>query len=195
MVVFQDGVPNKSEYRRYRIKTVQGQDDFAMIKEVISRRIRSSLAGETPFPDLMIVDGGKGQLNIALEVLKDANLDGKQPIIGLAKKFEHIFMPGESEPLILDDHSPILHLLQRIRDEAHRFAITYHKKLRQRTLTESILDHIPSIGPRRKQLLIQHFGSVEEIREATIDELRSVNGINQRIAEDIRKHIGVETGE
>jgi excinuclease ABC subunit C len=195
MVVFQDGVPNKSEYRRYRIKTVQGQDDFAMIKEVISRRIRSSLAGETPFADLMIVDGGKGQLNIALEVLKDANLDGKQPIIGLAKKFEHIFMPGKSEPLILDDHSPILHLLQRIRDEAHRFAITYHKKLRQRTLTESILDHIPSIGPRRKQLLIQHFGSVEEIREATIDELRSVNGINQRIAEDIRKHIGVETGE
>jgi excinuclease ABC subunit C len=195
MVVFQDGVPNKSEYRRYRIKTVQGQDDFAMIKEVISRRIRSSLAGETPFADLMIVDGGKGQLNIALEVLKDANLDGKQPIIGLAKKFEHIFMPGKSEPLILDDHSPILHLLQRIRDEAHRFAITYHKKLRQRTLTESILDHIPSIGPRRKQLLIQHFGSVEEIREATIDELRSVNGINQRIAEDIRKHIGVQTGE
>jgi excinuclease ABC subunit C len=195
MVVFQDGVPNKSEYRRYRIKTVQGQDDFAMMKEVISRRVRSALAGETPLPDLMIVDGGKGQLNTALEVLKEANLDGKQPIIGLAKKFEHIFMPGESEPLILDDHSPILHLLQRIRDEAHRFAIAYHKKLREKKLTESILDHIPSIGPRRKQLLIQHFGSVEEIREATIDELRSVNGINQRIAEDIRKHIGVQTGE
>jgi len=192
MVVFQDGMPNKSEYRRYRIKTVQGQDDFAMIKEVITRRIKSALDGETPLPDLMIVDGGKGQLSSALEALKSANLDDKQPIIGLAKKFEHIFIPGRSEPLILDDHSPILHLLQRIRDEAHRFAITYHKKLREKSLTESILDYIPNIGPRRKQLLIQHFGSVERIRSATIDELRSVNGITQKIAEDIRKYIGVE---
>lgn len=191
MVVFQDGLPNKSEYRRYRIKTVQGQDDFAMMKEVITRRIRSALDGETPLPDLMIVDGGKGQLNSALEALKSANLDNKQPIIGLAKKFEHIFIPNRSEPIILDDHSPILHLLQRIRDEAHRFAITYHKKLREKNLTESILDYIPNVGPKRKQLLIQHFGSIEGIRKATIDELRSVNGITQKIAESIRKHIGV----
>jgi excinuclease ABC subunit C len=193
MVVFQDGVPNKSEYRRYKIRTVEGQDDFAMMREVLTRRIRASLEGETPFPDLIIVDGGKGQLSTALEVLKEANLDGKQPIMGLAKKQEHIFLPNESDPIVLDDHSPILHLLQRIRNEAHRFAITYHKKLRAKALTTSILDQIPSIGPKRKQMLIQHFGSVEGIREATIDELRSVSGITQKIAEDIRKSLGTSS--
>jgi len=189
MVVFRDGEPDKSEYRRYRIKTVQGQDDFAMMREVLTRRIRSALNGETPMPDLMIVDGGKGQLNIALESLKEAGLEGKQPVVGLAKKFEHIFVPGKSDPIILDNRDPVLHLVQRIRDEAHRFAQAYHKKLRARELTASVLDQIPSVGGKRKQWLIQHFGSVDRIREATIDELRSVHGITQKIAEDIRKHL------
>lgn len=190
MVVFQDGEPNKSEYRRYRIRTVEGQDDFAMMQEVIGRRLRSAMEGDTPLPDLIIVDGGKGQLSTAVKVLKEFNLDSTQPIIGLAKKQEHIFLPGESDPLILDDHSPILHLLQRIRDEAHRFAVSYHRKLREKALTTSILDYIPSIGPKRKQLLIQRFGSIEGIRDASIDELRSINGITQKIAEDIRKSLG-----
>ncbi len=190
MVVFQDGVPNKSEYRRYRIRTVEGQDDFAMMREVIFRRVRDSMEGGTPLPDLMIVDGGKGQLSSAVEILNDFKLEDTQSIIGLAKKQEHVFLPGQSDPIVLDDHSPILHLLQRIRDEAHRFAITYHKKLRSNALTTSILDQIPSIGPKRKQLLIQHFGSVEGIRDAAIDELRSVTGINQKIAEDIKRSLG-----
>ena len=190
MVVFQDGKPEKSEYRRYRIRTVQGQDDFAMMREVITRRFRSSLKGETPFPDLVLVDGGKGQLSSALAVLKDVELEEKQPIIGLAKKFEHIFLPGQSDPIILSNSDPVLHLIQRIRDEAHRFAVSYHRKLREKTVTASVLDRIPNIGLKRKQLLIQHFGSIEKIREATIDELRSVKGITQKIAEDIRKHLG-----
>jgi excinuclease ABC subunit C len=190
MVVFQDGEPNKSEYRRYRIRTVEGQDDFAMMREVIERRVRDAMEGGTPLPDLIMVDGGKGQLSTAVEVLKEFNLDSTQPIIGLAKKQEQIFLPGQSDPVVLDNHSPILHLLQRIRDEAHRFAITYHRKLREKALTSSILDYIPSIGPKRKQSLIQQFGSIEGIRDASIDELRSVNGITQRIAEDIRKYLG-----
>ncbi len=190
MVVFQDGKPDKSEYRRYRIRTVKGQDDFAMMREVITRRFRRSLEAGTPLPDLVLVDGGKGQLNAALMALRDVEMEEKQPIIGLAKKFEHIFRPGESEPIILSDRDPVLYLIQRIRDEAHRFAIAYHRMLKGRTMTESMLDYIPNIGPKRKQMLIQHFGSMEKIREATIDELRSVKGITQQIAEDIRKHLG-----
>ena len=142
--VFQDGEPNKSEYRRYRIRTVEGQDDFAMMQEVIQRRVRDAMEGGTPLADLIIVDGGKGQLSSAVEILKAFNLED-QPIIGLAKKQEQIFLPGQSDPVVLDNHSPILHLLQRIRDEAHRFAITYHRKLREKALTTSILDYIPSI--------------------------------------------------
>jgi len=190
MVVFQDGEPNKSEYRRYRIRTVEGQDDFAMMQEVIGRRVRDAMEGGTPLPDLIIVDGGKGQLSGAVEILQGFNLDSIQPIIGLAKKQEQIFLPGQSDPLVLDNHSPVLHLLQRIRDEAHRFAVSYHRKLREKALTTSILDYIPSIGPKRKQLLIQRFGSVEGIRDASTDELRSVSGITQKIAEDIRKSLG-----
>ncbi|MGQ9610884.1 MAG: excinuclease ABC subunit UvrC [bacterium] len=188
MVVFRDGEPDKSEYRRYRIKAVQGQDDFAMMREVLTRRIKSAVNGETPLPDLMLIDGGKGQLNAALEAIKESGL--KQPVISLAKKFEHIFVSGKPDPIILDDRDPALFLLQRIRNEAHRFAQAYHKKLRSRELTESLLDQIPSVGEKRKQWLIQHFGSIERIRSATIDELRSVKGISQKIAEDIRKHLG-----
>ena len=190
MVVFQDSKPEKSEYRRYRIRTVKGQDDFAMMREVITRRFRSSLEGETPLPDLILVDGGKGQLNAALAALKDVELETKQPAIGLAKKFEHIFLPGQPDPIILNDSDPVLHLIQRIRDEAHRFAVAYHRKLREKTISISVLDHIPNIGPKRKQSLIQHFGSIDKIREASIDQLRSVSGITQKIAEDIQKYLG-----
>jgi len=192
MVVFQDGKPEKSEYRRYRIRTVKGQDDFAMMREVITRRFRASMEGETPLPDLILVDGGKGQLNAALAALKDVELETKQPAIGLAKKFEHIFLPGQSDPIILNNSDPVLHLIQRIRDEAHRFAVAYHRTLRQKTMTFSILDLIPNIGPKRKQMLIQRFGSVDKIREASIDELRSIKGVTQKLAEDIMKYLGSE---
>ena len=190
MVVFQDGKPEKSEYRRYRIRTVEGQDDFAMMREVITRRFRRALEEQTPLPDLVLVDGGKGQLNAALAALEDLGLEDKQPIIGLAKKFEHIFLPGESDPIILSNRDAVLHLIQRIRDEAHRFAVAYHRKLREKKTTVSVLDHISDIGPKRKQSLIQHFGSIDRIREASIDELRGVKGITQKIAEDIHKHLG-----
>jgi len=190
MVVFQDGKPEKSEYRRYRIRTVEGQDDFAMMREVITRRFRRALEEQTPLPDLVLVDGGKGQLSAALAALEDLGLEDKQPIIGLAKKFEHIFLPGESDPIILSNRDAVLHLIQRIRDEAHRFAVAYHRKLREKKTTVSVLDYIPDIGPKRKQSLIQHFGSIDRIREASIDELRSVKGITQKIAEDIHKHLG-----
>jgi len=190
MVVFQDGKPEKSEYRRYRIRTVKGQDDFAMMREVITRRFMASTEGDAPLPDLVLVDGGKGQLNAALAALRDSELAERPPIIGLAKKFEHIFLPGESDPIVLSDRDPALHLIQRIRDEAHRFAIAYHRTLRGKTITESILDYIPNIGVKRKQMLIQRFGSVEKIREATVDELRSVKGITQKLAEDIKKYLG-----
>jgi excinuclease ABC subunit C len=190
MVVFQDGKPEKSEYRRYRIRTVEGQDDFAMMREVITRRFRRALEEQTPLPDLVLVDGGKGQLNAALVALEDLGLEDKQPIIGLAKKFEHIFLPGQSDPIILSNRDAVMHLIQRIRDEAHRFAVAYHRKLREKRTTMSVLDHIPDIGPKRKQSLIQHFGSIDKIREADIDELRSVKGITQKIAEDIHKHLG-----
>ena len=193
MVVFQDGEPDKSEYRRYRIRTVEGQDDFAMMNEVITRRLRSALEEEAPLPDLLLVDGGKGQLGAALAALQSMGLEKEQPAVGLAKKFEHIFLPGQSEPIVLSDRDPILHLIQRIRDEAHRFALAYHHTLRKKATTMSVLDHISNIGPKRKQLLIQQFGSIDRIRKATIDELRSVRGITQKIAEDIRKHLG--TGE
>jgi excinuclease ABC subunit C len=192
MVVFRDGKPEKSEYRRYRIRTVKGQDDFAMMREVITRRFRATIEGDTPMPDLVLIDGGKGQLNAALTALKDSELEERPAIIGLAKKFEHIFLPGESDPIILSDRDPALHMIQRIRDEAHRFAVAYHRTLRGRTITESVLDHIPSIGAKRKQMLIQHFGSIEKIREASIDELRSVKGITQKLAEDIKRFLGSE---
>jgi excinuclease ABC subunit C len=133
MVVFQNGKPKKSHYRRFRIKTVQGIDDFRMMAEVISRRYSGSLARSLPFPDLILVDGGKGQLSAACAVLSDLTL--RVPVVGLAKRFERLFLPGQEEPIVLLASSPVLHLLQHLRDEAHRFAIAYHRLLRSRALT------------------------------------------------------------
>ncbi|MBD3183814.1 excinuclease ABC subunit UvrC [Candidatus Poribacteria bacterium] len=194
MVVFIDGKPEKSEYRRFRIKTVKGQDDFAMMREVITRRFRGALEEDKPLPDLLLVDGGKGQLNAALIALRDVEIEESQPIIGLAKKFEEIYLPGQSEPIILSDRDPALHLIQRIRDEAHRFAIAYHHKLMEKTMSVSILDYIPNIGPKRKQMLMQYFGSIENMQGASIDDLRSVKGITQKIAEDIKKYLSSNSG-
>jgi len=188
MVVFEEGEPAKSEYRRFRIRTVEGQDDFAMMREVVSRRYFRTVKENEVSPDLILIDGGKGQLNSAVEALKDLDLDNS-PTIGLAKQFEHIFVPGKSEPIILQRNNPALHLIQRIRDEAHRFAIAYHRKLRSKELTHSILDEIPGIGPKRKQALLSHFGSIEKIQEASLDELLAVKGMTHRIAEHMLKHL------
>lgn len=194
MVVMEDGEPASGEYRRFKIRTVTGQNDFAMMNEVLSRRLRRAVAKDEKFsklPDLMLIDGGKGQLSAAQAALRDyaAHLPQKIPMIALAKRIEEIFVPGKSAAIVLRKDNPTLHLIQRLRDEAHRFAVTYHRKLRQKALSESVLDEIPDIGPKRKQALLQHFGSVEVIREASLDELLSVKGIPRRVAESIRKHL------
>ena len=182
----------------FRIKDVDGQNDYAMMQEVVTRRFRRAETGDAKFsklPDLMLIDGGKGQLNAvqtALQSFADAKIDPvptQIPLIALAKRIEEIYVPGKTEPIILREDNPTLHLIQRLRDEAHRFAITYHRKLRHKALSESVLDEIPNIGPKRKQALLQQFGSIDAIRNASLDELLSVKGIPRNVAENIRKNL------
>ena len=187
MVVLEDGLPANSEYRRYKIRGVDGQDDFAMMNEVLGRRLRRAVE-ENVLPDLILIDGGKGQLGAACEALETLGLS-HLPIIGLAKRFEHIFLPGQSDPIVLRHDNPTLHLIQRLRDEAHRFALAYHRKLRSRAISHSVLDEIPNVGAKRKQALLQHFGSIENIRGASLDQLLCVKGITHAIAANIRKHL------
>ncbi|MDE0424435.1 MAG: excinuclease ABC subunit UvrC [Candidatus Poribacteria bacterium] len=206
MVVLEDGKPASGEYRRFKIRTVKGQNDFAMMQEVITRRFRRALADDEKFnklPDLMLIDGGKGQLSAAQKAMNFCrSLRGKTcyskdaasslpdiPMIALAKRIEEIFVPGKSESIVLRKDNPTLHTIQRLRDEAHRFAVTYHRRLRQKSLSVSVLDEIPNLGPKRKQALLQHFGSIEAIREASLDGLLSVKGIPRSVAENIRKHL------
>lgn len=198
MVVLENGKPNSSEYRQFRIRDVEGQNDYAMMQEVITRRFKRAVTGDIKFnklPDLMLIDGGKGQLGAAQDALKpfaSTKLDPVPtniPIIALAKRIEEIFIPGKPDPIVLREDNPTLHLIQRLRDEAHRFAITYHRKLRQKALTDSVLDEIPNVGPRRKQVLLQKFGSIDAIRQASLDELLSVKGIPRNVAENINKHL------
>ena len=194
MVVLEDGKPASSEYRRFKIRSVEGQNDFAMMQEVITRRFRRALADDEKFnklPDLMLIDGGKGQLSAAQAAMKafaSSHLPDI-PMIALAKRIEEIFVPGKLGPIVLREDNPTLHMIQRLRDEAHRFAVTYHRRLRQKSLSASVLDEIPNVGPRRKQALLQHFGSIEAIREASLDTLLSVKGIPRSVAESIRKHL------
>ncbi len=198
MVVLEDGKPASSEYRQFRIRDVVGQNDYAMMQEVLTRRFRRAETGDIKFsklPDLMLIDGGKGQLSAvqsALLPFAEVDLDPvptRIPLIALAKRIEEIFVPGNPDPIVLREDNPTLHLIQRLRDEAHRFAITYHRKLRQKALSESVLDEIPNIGPKRKQALLQQFGSIDAIRQASLDELLSVKGIPRGVAENIRKHL------
>lgn len=192
MVVFKDGQPAKDNYRRYKIKTVEGPNDYAMMKEVVERRYRRVLEEERPLPDLILIDGGKGQLRAAYEVLEELEIS-HIPIIGLAERNEEVFLPGRNEPVIIPKNSPALHLLQRVRDEAHRFALNYHRKLRSRRLTHTMLDEIPGVGPVRRQALLQHFGSLAEIRKASISQLKEVEGISARIARNIYDYLRENT--
>ena len=205
MVVFAKGAPLKSDYRRFNVRTV-GQtghpDDFAAMREVLRRRFRRAVeAAATPdpgqkarkqdrvwsiLPDLLIVDGGKGQLNVALEVLEEFGLREVVPAIGLAKQHEDIFRPEEADPLILPRGSEALHLVQRISDEAHRFALTQQRARRASTALTSALDEVPGIGPRRRQALLKRFGSLEAIRQATVEELAAVPGMTRAAAEQIK---------
>lgn len=182
MVVFEGGRAKKSDYRKFRLRTVEGKpDDFRSMEEVVLRRYRGLVE---PLPDLIIIDGGKGQLSSALKIIRGVGLTDV-PVVGLAKQFEYIFREGESDPVILPRHSKALYLVQQIRDEAHRFAITYHRKLRAKRNLASVLDHIVGIGPKRRQSLWKTFGSLDAMREASVEELAEADGMNHASAQAV----------
>ena len=184
MVVFEGGQPKKSDYRRFKIKSAEGKpDDFLSMREVTTRRYVG--LPEEELPDLIIIDGGKGQLSSALEIIRNEAGHRNVPVVGLAKQFELVFTEGSSEPVELPRRSQSLYLIQRIRDEAHRFAITFHRKLRGKRNLVSVLDHIVGVGPKRRQSLWSHFGTLDKIKAASIDELAAVPGMNRPSAEAV----------
>ena len=187
MVYFYKGSPRKSEYRKFRIRTVSGIDDYSMMREIVARRYSRLLKEKKSLPDLVLIDGGKGHLGAASAELERMGL-GRMPVIGIAKEFEHVYVKGSGEPLVLPDDSKALHLLERIRDEAHRFAIGYHKGLRSKKIERSELDDIQGIGVRRKKALINYFGSVEKIKAASAEDLMKVEGISEKTAGHIAAH-------
>ena len=184
MVVFEGGLPKKSDYRRFKIRSAEGKpDDFLSMREVTQRRYGK--LSEDELPDLIIIDGGKGQLSSALEIIRNEAGHKDVPVVGLAKQFELIFTEGNSEPVELPRRSQSLYLVQRIRDEAHRFAITFHRKLRGKRNLVSVLDHIVGVGPKRRQSLWSHFGTLDKIKAASVDELVAAPGMNRPAAEAI----------
>ncbi len=191
LVCFQDAKPAKSQYRRFKIRTVAGADDFAMMAEAIGRHFSRRVREKQPLPDLILVDGGKGQLNRAAEVLRNLGLE-KVPLAALAKRLEEVFLPGYPEPQNLPRNSSALKLLCQIRDEAHRFAITYHRKLHRKNSLLGELDGIPGVGSARRKILLRHFGSVKKLREATLQDLTIVPGISARLAGEIHRRLQIE---
>jgi len=188
MVVLEKGRPKPAHYRRFRIKTVLGADDYAMIQETLRRRFKRGLTGGSTWaliPDLVLIDGGKGQLNAALELSKELGLDSI-PIASLAKENEEVFIPGDRKPVYIPKDSPALHILQRARDEAHRFALSYHRRLRRKEGITSALDYISGIGPRRKKALLKKFGSLEAIKDASLEELSQTQGITPALARKVK---------
>jgi excinuclease ABC subunit C len=192
MVVWEDGAMKKSDYRKFQVKTVSGVDDFASMREVIQRRYKRLLDDSKPFPSLILIDGGLGQLHAAYTALEEIGVT-LQPLASIAKREEIIYVYGqENEPVVLDRRSPVLHLVQKIRDESHRFALTYHRKRRQMRDRDSELLSIPGVGPRTRQRLIEHFGSIRGIKQAKPDALTAV--VNTATAESIRKYFDSESG-
>lgn len=199
MVVFENGRPASKNYRRFKIKTVEGANDFAMMKEMLKRRFKH--AGDNDeepdssswaaLPDLILIDGGKGQVSAAYQVMRELGVENI-PMIGLAKENEEIFPPGRSVPIVLPRTSSALKLLQRVRDEAHRFAVTYHKNVRKKRSFTSALDSVSGIGPKKKKALIKQFGSVQNMRDASIGELTGVPGINESLAARLKEVLAAE---
>lgn len=197
LVVWESGALKSDDYRRFKIKNVEGTpNDYEAMREVLTRRFKRGLDEQSDgktmgkfaiFPDLVLIDGGKGQLGVALEVRKELGLE--IPFISLAEKREEIYLPQASKPVILPNDSPSLLLLRQIRDEAHRFALSYHRNLRGRSTRGSVLDEIPGVGPKRKRELLRHFGTVKSIREASVEELAEVTGISLKVAREIYQHI------
>ncbi|HEX2294499.1 MAG TPA: excinuclease ABC subunit UvrC [Actinomycetota bacterium] len=201
MVVFEDGLPKRSDYRRFAIKWGDGQDDFANMGEVIRRRFaryleeQENVVGPDPKrskfaypPNLVVIDGGKGQLNRAVEVMEELGVEGVTTV-SLAKRMEEVFVPGRGDPIVIPRGSEALYLLQRIRDEAHRFALTYHQLRRSKKMTQSALDGIPGLGDVRRKKLLKHFGSVKRVREASLEDLRVVPGLPAAVAEAVYDHL------
>jgi excinuclease ABC subunit C len=194
MVVFQGGRPAKGEYRRFRIRTVEGADDPASMAEVVRRRLQRLKANDPKFPepDLILLDGGKTQLSAVMPVFEELGVGSELPDIplrSLAKRDEEVFQPGRPEPVILERNSSELHLLQRVRDEAHRFANTYHRELRGRAMTASVLDDLPGVGPERKKKILAHFGTPEAFLNASLEELEAVPGLPGRVAREVHARV------
>lgn len=190
MVVWEDGAMKKSDYRKFQVKSVSGVDDFASMREIIQRRYKRLLEEKKPFPSLVLIDGGLGQLHAAFSALEEIGVTS-QPLASIAKKEEIIYVYGqENDPVVLDRRSPVLHLIQQIRDESHRFAITYHRKRREMRDRDSELLAIPGVGPRTRQRLLEHFGSLRGIKQASPDALTAV--VNAATAEKIRAHFAAE---
>jgi excinuclease ABC subunit C len=193
-VVFLNGEPAKSMYRRFQIKTVQGQDDFAMMREIVTRRYRRLVQGKegepTPLPDLVLIDGGKGQLNAALQAQNGLNIT--IPTIGLAKEFEDIYIPHQPQPVDIPKDSNAMLLLKRARDEAHRFAVSYHRKKTSKKTLESVLDSVTGIGPSRKRAIMQRF-SIEDIANVDEEVISRLLGVGVATARKIRESIAKST--
>lgn len=191
MIVFEQGKPRKSEYRRFKIEQSEGDpNDFAMMFEMLSRRFNQMSEDNPKFsaePSLILIDGGKGQLSSAQAAMKQFGYDF--PMIGLAKQFELVYVPGRNEPIELPRNSPALFLLQRIRDEVHRYAITYHRNVRGRAAQMSVLDEIPGIGPLRRRSLLKFFGSVDKMRQASAEDLSKAPGMNQKVAQELYQYL------
>ncbi len=200
MVVMEDGLPKKSDYRRFKVKGVAGNDDFAAMEEVLTRRLTAYLAdrdkptegrpGRFSYPpQLLLVDGGKGQLSVAERVVHELGLEHEIPVAALAKRFEEVYVPGRSEPVAIPRQSEALYLLQRLRDEAHRFAISFHRELRGKRMTKSVLDDIPGLGPTRRQRLVKELGGVENVKRADLDTLRALSWLPDPVAEAVHAKI------
>lgn len=187
MVVFTNGRPDNSAYRRFRVRMDAGEaNDVGMMGEVLRRRFAPERLADGRFgsrPDLVIVDGGKPQLNAAVEAL--ASIGANVPVVALAKREEELFVPGWDEPVILPSGSASLYLIKRLRDEAHRFAVTYHREVRTKAMTASVLDTVPGVGPKRRKALLKAFGSVKRLREASAEEIAAVRGIPREVADDV----------
>ncbi|CAB5016882.1 unannotated protein [freshwater metagenome] len=205
MVVLEDGLPAKREYRRFKIKTVEGNDDYAAMKEVLTRRLsayieeRDEPTGDKPGrfaypPQLLLVDGGKGQLSVAIEVVKELGLEDEIPVASLAKKFEEVFIPGQSHPVNVPRGSEALYMLQRIRDEAHRFANSFHRELRDKRMKESVLDGIVGLGEARRQRLVKELGSLKAVKEAPLDQLQALPWLPDVVALAIFHKIHGDSG-
>jgi excinuclease ABC subunit C len=200
MVVMEDGLPNPREYRRFKVKDVPGNDDFAAMREVLTRRFTAYLAerdrpvtdrpGKFQYPpQLLLVDGGKGQLGVAVEVLEELGLRDEIPVASLAKRYEEVFVPGDPDPIRIPRQSEALYLLQRVRDEAHRFAITYHRQLRDKRMTKSVLDDIPGLGPTRQKRLRKEMGGVAGVKQATLEELQALKWLPDTVGSAVYEKI------